>query len=96
MIITGNGNLKLINAPTLKLPDGFESYDPKITESNNSKMFDFLIIPRKEGVFTLNNLDFSYFDLNSKKYITKSGYNYNDYTNYFNNINEYNSNNRSI
>ena len=72
MIITGNGNLKLINAPTLKLPDGFESYDPKITESNNSKMFDFLIIPRKEGVFTLNNLDFSYFDLNSKKYITKS------------------------
>jgi len=25
-----------------------------------------------------------------KKYITKSGYNYNDYTNYFNNINEYN------
>ena len=35
-------------------------------------MFDFLIIPRKEGVFTLNNLDFSYFDLNSKKYITKS------------------------
>ena len=72
MTITGNGNLKLINAPTLKLPDGFESYDPKITESNNSKMFDFLIIPRKEGVFTLNNLDFSYFDLNSKKYITKS------------------------
>ena len=72
MIITGNGNLKLINAPALKLPDGFESYDPKITESNNSKMFDFLIIPRKEGVFTLNNLDFSYFDLNSKKYITKS------------------------
>ena len=72
IIITGNGNLKLINAPTLKLPDGFESYDPKITESNNSKMFDFLIIPRKEGVFTLNNLDFSYFDLNSKKYITKS------------------------
>ena len=72
MIITGNGNFKLINAPALKLPDGFESYDPKITESNNSKMFDFLIIPRKEGVFTLNNLDFSYFDLNSKKYITKS------------------------
>ena len=72
MIITGNGNLKLINAPALKLPDGFESYDPKIIESNNSKMFDFLIIPRKEGVFTLNNLDFSYFDLNSKKYITKS------------------------
>ena len=71
MTINGNGNLKLINAPILKLPDGFESYDPKITESINSKMFDFLIIPRKEGVYNLSNLDFSYFDLNSKKYITK-------------------------
>jgi hypothetical protein len=70
MTISGKGNLKLIDAPKLNLPESFESYDPKISESGNSKTFDYLIIPRSEGEFKLENLDFSYFSLDSKKYIT--------------------------
>src|SRR5690606_25660752 len=70
MTISGNGNLKLINAPTLNLPESFESYEPKISESGNSKTFDYLIIPRSEGDYTLEKLDFSYFSLDAKKYVT--------------------------
>jgi len=70
LTITGKGNIKLVDAPKLKMPESFEMYDPKITESGNSKTFDYLIIPRNEGDFKLDNLDFSYFSLDSKKYNT--------------------------
>jgi hypothetical protein len=70
MTISGKGNLKLLSAPELKLPEGFETYEPKVSESANSKTFDFLVIPRQEGNYTLDGMDFSYFNLDSKKYIT--------------------------
>jgi hypothetical protein len=75
--ISGRGNLKLLEAPKLTLPESFESYEPKITENisntggvNGSKTYNYLIIPREPGEFTLNSLDFSYFDLDKKKYVT--------------------------
>lgn len=67
--ISGKGNLKLLDAPKLNLPEGFETYDPKISENGNSKTFDFLVIPRTEGEFELTDLDFSYFNLETKKYV---------------------------
>lgn len=70
MTISGKGNLKLIDAPKLNLPESFETYDPKISENGNSKTFDYLIIPRSEGEYKLENLDFSYFSLDSKKFVT--------------------------
>lgn len=68
--IGGKGNAKLVDAPKLQLPESFESYEPKVLDGANSKTFDYLIIPRQEGEYTLENLDFSYFDLDSKRYIT--------------------------
>ncbi len=68
--INGKGNIKLIDAPKLPLPESFESYDPKISETTTSKTFDFLVIPRMEGEFSLNNIDFSYFNIDTKKYVT--------------------------
>src|SRR5690606_3126679 len=70
MTISGKGNLKLLSPPVLNLPEGFETYEPKATENGTSKTFDYLIIPRSEGTYTLNNLDFSYFNLDTKKYVT--------------------------
>jgi hypothetical protein len=70
MTITGRGNIKLLAAPKLNLPDGFETYEPKVSESSNAKSFDYLIIPRNEGDYKLEGLDFSYFSLDSKKYVT--------------------------
>ncbi|MBL7917902.1 MAG: protein BatD, partial [Bacteroidia bacterium] len=68
--ISGKGNTKLIDAPVLNLPESFESYDPKTTETSNGKIFDYLIIPRQEGDYKLDNLGFSYFNLETKKYVT--------------------------
>ncbi len=75
--VSGKGNIKLIDPPKLNLPQGFESYDPKVSEniSNNgaasgSKLFDYLIIPREPGEFILSGLDYTYFDLAKKQYVT--------------------------
>ncbi|MBK7309322.1 MAG: protein BatD [Sphingobacteriaceae bacterium] len=68
--ISGKGNIKLIDAPKLDLPESFETYEPKMSEGANSRTYDYLIIPRQEGEYELSNLDFSYFDLDSKKYVT--------------------------
>ncbi len=73
MTIAGRGNLKLVNPLKLNLPEGFETYDPKVSESAGSKTFDYLVIPRTEGEFNLNNLDFSYFDIDAKKYVVVPG-----------------------
>jgi len=72
MTVSGKGNLKLLGAPTIHLPDGFETYEPKVSESSNSKTFDYLVIPRNEGEYLLTGLDFSYFNLETKKYVTAS------------------------
>ncbi len=76
--ISGNGNLKLINTPEINFPGDFETYDPKI--SNNvkntqdgvvgSKTFEFLVIPRFAGEFTIPSYSFSYFDLKTNAYKT--------------------------
>ena len=76
--ISGTGNLKLIEAPTLNLPSAFEVYDPKVKENitngpgglTGSKQYDFLIIPRQPGDYKIDKHAFSYFDPTAAKYIT--------------------------
>lgn len=70
MIISGKGNLKLVDAPKPTLPASFESYEPKVTETATAKVFDFLVIPREEGEFKLEHIDFSFFNLDTRKYVT--------------------------
>ena len=70
LIISGKGNLKLVNPPKLNLPESFETYDPRVSDNVNSKTFDYLIIPRQEGNYKLDKLEFSYFNLDTKKYVT--------------------------
>lgn len=68
--ISGSGNLQLFPAPTLQLPPGWEAYDPKVIESSGQKTFEFPLIARSPGKFTLNPYTWSYFDPGTKKYIT--------------------------
>lgn len=77
LTINGSGNIKLVEPLKLNLPESFEVYDPKVSENiktnggvSGSKTYDYLIIPREQGEFTLSNLNFSYFDNNKKEYIT--------------------------
>lgn len=76
--ISGTGNLKFVDAPTLKFPAEFEVYDPKTKEniSNGSggmsgmKQYDYLIIPRQPGDFKIESKTFSWFEPSSAKYFT--------------------------
>lgn len=76
--ISGKGNLHLLDAPELELPADFEVYEPEIKDNfttnrngiSGSRTFEYLIIPRHEGKFTLEPFHFSYFDLSSKSYKT--------------------------
>jgi BatD DUF11 like domain len=78
--IAGNGNLKLIEEPKINFPADFEVYEPKINDKINigaggmsgSRIFEYLIVPRHAGEFQLNPVTFSYFDLDSKTYKTKT------------------------
>lgn len=76
MKFTGRANLKLIDAPKPAFPTDFESYDPKITDRitvnsggmSGSREFQYLVIPRHEGDYTVGPLSFSYFDPASAQY----------------------------
>lgn len=76
--ISGKGNIKLIDAPTLNLPSDIESYDPKISEnvsvsesgSSGTKTFEYLLIPRHQGTYDIEPVSFSYFDLEKKEYVS--------------------------
>ncbi|MGA9119127.1 MAG: BatD family protein [Bacteroidota bacterium] len=75
--VSGTGNIKLLEAPTLELPSDFEQYSPKITENINrqgervsgSKVFEYLLIPRYPGLKIIKPLTFSYFDLAKREYV---------------------------
>ena len=76
--VTGSGNLKLANAPALKLPPDIEVYDPKVSDdlrngvngTTGQKVFEYLLIPRHNGDFKIPPITYSYFDISSNQYKT--------------------------
>lgn len=78
--ISGSGNMKLLKTPAIDWPEGFEPYDPKVTNNfNNSlsgmsgtKSIEYLAIPRSAGEYTIPAVKFSYFDIEDKTYKTLS------------------------
>lgn len=76
LIITGQGNMELINAPEIVWPEGIESYDPKIEAALNkqavpvsgSKSFEYIFTVSKAGIYTLPAVEYSYFDAALKTY----------------------------
>ena len=76
--ISGKGNLKLINEIPFNVPLDFEIYDPNITKKikikasgmYGSKTFQYVIVPRFPGNYTIPKIQFSYFNTSSKKYET--------------------------
>ncbi|MDA3780145.1 MAG: BatD family protein, partial [Bacteroidales bacterium] len=82
--ISGNGNLKYISPISINFPPDFETYDPKeysnITNSENgsvgSKTFEYLIIPRHQGEYTIPAIKFSYFNPLTGKYKTSVSKNF--------------------
>lgn len=78
LIINGSGNIKLIEAPALKLPNGLTSYDPVVLDTitgrtttiSGSKTITYPISPRTPGDYNIPPVSFTYFNPQSGKYIT--------------------------
>lgn len=74
--ISGNGNLKVAAVPVLKLSPDIEVYDPKIFDNikngqngtSGSKTFEYLLIPRHYGDFTIPAVSYSYFNVAKGRY----------------------------
>ena len=76
--VSGRGNVALLEEPKVSFPPDFEVYDTKTTENTDkstggtsgSKSFEYPFIPRSHGDFTIGPVEYSYYDVNSGKYMT--------------------------
>lgn len=76
--VSGTGNLKLVEQPKINFPPDFDKYDPKLSEnikttsagSVGSKKYEYALIPRSAGEFTIPGVEFSYFDPSKGTYAT--------------------------
>lgn len=99
--ITGAGNMKLLKTPAIDWPEGFEPYDPKVTNNFNTttsgvsgtKSIEYLAIARSAGEYTVPAIRFSYFDIEEKAYKTLSSPEYTIHVNRGNGANGANGEN---
>ena len=78
IIISGEGNLQMINAPEIAWPAGFEAFDSKATDDlykgtvpvSGRKIFEFPFTVSKRGTYILPAVAFSFFDIRDAKYKT--------------------------
>lgn len=77
--VTGTGNLNLIEKPAINFPADFEVYEPKIIDNfsikggtSGTRTFEYLIIPRAAGDFTIDPIQYSYFNPAQRDYSTMS------------------------
>lgn len=76
--ISGVGNIKLIGAPKLNLPNGLDAFDPVITDTitgrsttiSGHKIFSFAISPSIAGDYEIPAIPFSYYDPAKGSYTT--------------------------
>jgi hypothetical protein len=80
MKVTGAGNIENVKLPPFPDLEGFRSYEPE-SRSNvlqqqgrviGERTFEKVLIPKKEGSYTIPALSFTYFDPRTKKYETVS------------------------
>ena len=67
----------MLNPFEIKFPSSFEVFDPTITDktyvgnnnTNGTKTFEYILIPREKGNFTIPEIKFSYFNPKTEKYV---------------------------
>ncbi|MBA7521654.1 hypothetical protein ES705_13765 [subsurface metagenome] len=80
LTIRGEGNLKLVKPPELKLPPDMEVYEPRektdISAKNDkitgTKTVEYVIVPRLKGEYKIDPVSLSYFDPRRGKYLRTS------------------------
>lgn len=76
LTVSGNGDIKRVQAPPIVFPDEFDLYDPRIVEESTfemngelsaRKVFEYMALPREPGNYQIRP-EFSYFDPDSAEY----------------------------
>lgn len=78
-IITGAGNLQDVKPPIIKWPAGLEAFDASEQDQDDKsnfpvlvrKTFTFPFVANKKGTYTIPSIEFTYFDPNAGRYVTK-------------------------
>jgi hypothetical protein len=78
IIIKGEGNFGIINAPAVHWPKDIEAYEPEIKEDvlrtvvpmRGYKTFAFTVMPKRTGKIKIAPVEFSYFDPQVNQYKT--------------------------
>ena len=78
--VSGTGNFSRVQPFTLSLGPEWDSYDPKTTDKLDKeedkitgyKTFDYTLVPKVAGAYKLPPIQFSYYDINERKYVTIS------------------------
>lgn len=76
--LSGKGNIQMVNAPKITWPQGLEGYDPKVKDNvdnssvpmKGTKTFTFPFTISDPGTYTIDSIEFSYFDPELKSYKT--------------------------
>ena len=83
LTITGTGNIELIEPLEIQFPEDFEVYDPKITDrifeggrKRSIKTFEYLLIPRYKGDYTIPSASLVVYNTKKKQYETKKSSNH--------------------
>lgn len=87
VVFQGTGNLKLIEAPDMHFPADFENYEPKVTKDiktgpqgmSGTVTYEYLLIPRYAGEYTIPAVQYSYYDTQGNSYKTLRGKEYRIY-----------------
>lgn len=78
VVVGGVGNLKLIKQPVIQFPKDFDKYDPKLTDKTKlttngiegNMVYDFIVVPRNKGKYTIPSVSFTYYDTSTRNYKT--------------------------
>jgi len=74
--VAGGGNIKAIQQPEINIPEGVRKYESKVLENivpdpnqvTGEKRYETILVPQREGKYTIPAIQFSYFDPDSATY----------------------------
>jgi hypothetical protein len=78
LTVSGKGNLKMLDAPQVNFPEGIDPYEPKLSDNisvtangmSGTRTYEYTLLPRQAGEYSITVKPFSYFDPEKKAYVT--------------------------
>ncbi len=70
VVVSGRGNLRMLAAPDVEIPPGFEAFPPEVRETvartdagvSGTRTYEYVLVPRAPGVGAIPSVELAYFD----------------------------------